>query len=348
MLERGLEDLKGAAAKTTKAKLDAIYASTEVEDTPEEASAKEAARASVESARLSMEAEAAAKAAAGGSADGGPSGAAAKDGGAEVAAAAEVLVAEALCLKPSKGKDRRMINAKKNRWPAPPDGESPGAKEGTALMVSLTLGNGTRKWTKSVAAFDMRGRISSALAVACMLLTRCVYVACMLRACCLHVACMFRVCCVYVACMLHVCCVHVACVRGQCAALQGEWEKTIKVDALPDLFPKKPGSMDCGAKGLELLAEVVTEGGDLFLEHLDLMLKWFTLRLCEKESTPTLIRMLEVLLLTFRACKAKAYTLLDFEADIIIPCVLTHGSFKKRHPPNVFASSTHRYPPPRV
>jgi hypothetical protein len=65
------------------------------------------------------------------------------------------------------------------------------------------------------------------------------------------------------------------------------------------LFPKakKVGSMEDSGPGLDVLEAVVAEaaaGGPngeaalLLQEHLDLVFKWVTLRLCERESVPRL------------------------------------------------------------
>jgi hypothetical protein len=45
---------------------------------------------------------------------------------------------------------------------------------------------------------------------------------------------------------------------------------------------------------LELIHEVVMCGDEIFISHLDLLFKWFSLRMCERESVPTLVRILEV------------------------------------------------------
>lgn len=94
-------------------------------------------------------------------------------------------------------------------------------------------------------------------------------------------------------------------------ALRGEWEKTIAKDAVDKFFPKKVGAMDCGNAAIELIHEVVQKGDELFIEHLDLIFKWFTLRLGEREMTPTLVRMLEVLGGCLENLHARGYELLD-------------------------------------
>jgi hypothetical protein len=89
--------------------------------------------------------------------------------------------------------------------------------------------------------------------------------------------------------------------------------------------------MDCGNKGLEHIHDAVSKGGDLFLGHLDLILKWLTLRMCEREMVPTLVRLLEVLASMLDNLKGRGYQLADFEASIIIPYVCEKsGSAKER------------------
>ena len=57
----------------------------------------------------------------------------------------------------------------------------------------------------------------------------------------------------------------------------------------------------------------------MYLGHLDLILKWFSLRLMEKNNDETMMRMLAVLFEAFQGCQAKEYTLRPFEVEIIMP-----------------------------
>jgi len=89
--------------------------------------------------------------------------------------------------------------------------------------------------------------------------------------------------------------------------------------------------MDCGNKALELIYEAVVSGSDLFLGHLDLIFKWLSLRLCEREIVPTLVRLLEVLASLLATCQALGYELLDFDAALLVPYVAEKcGNTKER------------------
>jgi hypothetical protein len=113
--------------------------------------------------------------------------------------------------------------------------------------------------------------------------------------------------------------------------LKSEWEKYISKDKITAFFPKKLGSMDCGNNGIEIIYEVIQHNDDLFIDHLDLIFKWFTLRLSEREMMPTLVRMLEVISICLQNLHARGYELLDFEGAILIPYILEKsGSNKDR------------------
>lgn len=151
--------------------------------------------------------------------------------------------------------------------------------------------------------------------------------------------------------------------------LREMWSSTLEKDAIPAFFPKvylvpmacfyanasfqKVGSMEVGKKAMDMLVEAVHTGpqldvhctkvrahlyagGDLYLDHLDLILKWCTIRLCEREMMPAFIRLLEVnrncaidwlrptcawqlLKLMLDGLVERGYILTDFEASIIIP-----------------------------
>ena len=57
--------------------------------------------------------------------------------------------------------------------------------------------------------------------------------------------------------------------------------------------------MECADKGLDILAGLLADptdaGMELLVGHLDLVFKWLTLRLCERESVKSLNKMLEVM-----------------------------------------------------
>lgn len=113
--------------------------------------------------------------------------------------------------------------------------------------------------------------------------------------------------------------------------LKTEWEKYISKDKLVLFFPKKLGSMDCGNGGIEVIHDVIQHNDDLFIDHLDLIFKWFTLRLSEREMVPTLVRMLEVINVMLENLHGRGYELYDFEAQIFIPYILEKsGSGKDR------------------
>ena len=114
--------------------------------------------------------------------------------------------------------------------------------------------------------------------------------------------------------------------------LRDEWSPCIVKEKLDVFFPATTGCMDCGDEALELIFEVVQHGDDIFIGHLDLLFKWFTLRLCERECTPTLLRLLDVISGIVENLIARGYELRDFEANIIIPHVLEQsGNAKESH-----------------
>jgi hypothetical protein len=77
--------------------------------------------------------------------------------------------------------------------------------------------------------------------------------------------------------------------------------------------------MGCGDAGIEVIYEVIQHCDDLLIDHLDLIFKWFSLRLSERNMTPTLVRMLEVIslyVLRLENLHARGYELADFDAYI--------------------------------
>ena len=69
----------------------------------------------------------------------------------------------------------------------------------------------------------------------------------------------------------------------------------------------------------------------LVLAHLDLVFKWLTLRLCERESVPVLKRLLAFTAALFKHLVARGYALSDAEAAVALPYLCEKsGNSKQR------------------
>ena len=82
--------------------------------------------------------------------------------------------------------------------------------------------------------------------------------------------------------------------------------------------------MECAEPGLDILCKLVGDDMcmDLVVGHLDLIFKWLTLRLCERESVKALQRMLVMCKDLLTNLVERGYTLSVVEATVFIPYVM--------------------------
>ncbi|XP_057949966.1 protein MOR1 isoform X2 [Malania oleifera] len=73
--------------------------------------------------------------------------------------------------------------------------------------------------------------------------------------------------------------------------------------------------------GLEMLQKSISSVGKEIIEVLDILLRWFVLRLCESNTT-CLLKVLEFLSELFETLRVEAYTLTESEAAIFLPCLI--------------------------
>ncbi|CAD5196375.1 unnamed protein product [Musa acuminata subsp. malaccensis] len=73
--------------------------------------------------------------------------------------------------------------------------------------------------------------------------------------------------------------------------------------------------------GLELLQKVLLSNRKEIIELLDILLRWFVLRLCESNTT-CLLKVLEFLPELFGILKDEGYTLTEAEAAMFLPCLM--------------------------
>ncbi|KAK1262104.1 Protein MOR1 [Acorus gramineus] len=74
-------------------------------------------------------------------------------------------------------------------------------------------------------------------------------------------------------------------------------------------------------EGLELLQKALPSSGKEMIELIDILLRWFVLRLCESNTT-CLLKVLEFLPELIGALKDEGYTLSEAEAAIFLPCLI--------------------------
>eukprot|EP00611_Tribonema_gayanum_P020531 TRINITY_DN3760_c1_g1_i3.p1 TRINITY_DN3760_c1_g1~~TRINITY_DN3760_c1_g1_i3.p1 ORF type:complete len:1123 (+),score=412.71 TRINITY_DN3760_c1_g1_i3:317-3370(+) len=68
---------------------------------------------------------------------------------------------------------------------------------------------------------------------------------------------------------------------------------------------------------------------EAYMDSLDLVLKWFTLRLCDKENVMAFAKLLEVLEKTLVTLKQQSVQLLEYEVEVLAPCVLEKSGHSK-------------------
>lgn len=79
-------------------------------------------------------------------------------------------------------------------------------------------------------------------------------------------------------------------------ALREAWAPFLSAEATVALFPPVIGSMECGDVGVALLREALVTQPHSVLTQLDLVLRWITIRLCEKRKPLSFTRLLDLLL----------------------------------------------------
>ncbi|CAM9413692.1 unnamed protein product [Ectocarpus fasciculatus] len=117
----------------------------------------------------------------------------------------------------------------------------------------------------------------------------------------------------------------------QTSSLKALWSPLLRSDAVNVLFPARVGSMECGTPGMELLSCALHDQRASFMDQLDLIFKWISLRLCEKENVKAMGQLLHFLGDTFDALVAAQYRLEDMEVDALLPTLLEKsGQAKER------------------
>ncbi|CAM9795466.1 unnamed protein product [Ectocarpus sp. 6 AP-2014] len=117
----------------------------------------------------------------------------------------------------------------------------------------------------------------------------------------------------------------------QTSSLKALWSPLLRSDAVDILFPARVGSMECGTPGMELLSCALRDQRVSFMDQLDLIFKWISLRLCEKENVKAMGQLLHFLGDTFDALVAAQYRLEDMEVDALLPTLLEKsGQAKER------------------
>ncbi|CAM9113078.1 unnamed protein product [Choristocarpus tenellus] len=117
----------------------------------------------------------------------------------------------------------------------------------------------------------------------------------------------------------------------QTACLKTLWSPLLTAGAIETLFPARVGSMECGAGGVELLSKALNHQPEAFLDSLDLIFKWVSLRLCEKENVKAMGQLLELLTSVFQALTVQQYHLEEGEVEAFIPTLLEKsGQAKER------------------
>lgn len=83
--------------------------------------------------------------------------------------------------------------------------------------------------------------------------------------------------------------------------LKSQWLPLLNSASASKLFPKRPGSMECGLEGIAMLENMLVTSNEAYMDNLDLVLKWMTLRLCEKENVQAFAKLLDLLIHTFES-----------------------------------------------
>jgi len=160
--------------------------------------------------------------------------------------------------------------------------------------------------------------------------------------------------------------------------LHAQWRDHLLPDAEAALFPQatvvagppgKPKSMEASSDGLAVLEgvlKVATRGGAakdnnkktgskeeeevvddeaaqeasaVLLEHADLVFKWVTVRLCERESVPVLQRLLELMVGLLTHFKDLRYALSEAEAQVLLPYLGEKSGNSKQRFRDLFKSA---------
>jgi hypothetical protein len=80
-------------------------------------------------------------------------------------------------------------------------------------------------------------------------------------------------------------------------SLKSQWSPHLNSNAVQKLFPSmRTGSMECGIDGAIMLHEqLIHSCSEAYIDSSDLVLKWITLRLTEKENVTALAKLFELL-----------------------------------------------------
>ncbi|CAM9903323.1 unnamed protein product [Scytosiphon promiscuus] len=117
----------------------------------------------------------------------------------------------------------------------------------------------------------------------------------------------------------------------QTSSLKALWGPLLRLDATDILFPARVGSMECGTPGIMLLSSALQDQRLPFLDQLDLVFKWISLRLCEKENVKAMGQLLQLVGDIFDVLVDLKYRLEDMEVDALLPTLLEKsGQAKER------------------
>ncbi|CAM9466508.1 unnamed protein product, partial [Hapterophycus canaliculatus] len=117
----------------------------------------------------------------------------------------------------------------------------------------------------------------------------------------------------------------------QTSSLKALWSPLLRQDATEILFPARVGSMECGTPGMELLTSALRDQRVSLMDQLDLIFKWISLRLCEKENVKAMGQLLQLVGDIFDMLVETHYRLEDMEVDALLPTLLEKsGQAKER------------------
>jgi hypothetical protein len=93
-------------------------------------------------------------------------------------------------------------------------------------------------------------------------------------------------------------------------SLKSQWSPHLNSNAVQKLFPTvRTGSMECGLDGAIMLSEqLIHSCTEAYVDCSDLVLKWITLRLTEKENVAALVKLFELLDATLKLVSYSIYT----------------------------------------
>ena len=115
----------------------------------------------------------------------------------------------------------------------------------------------------------------------------------------------------------------------EAALLEHHWSEYLSEHATKSLFPEVVGKMECACPGMNTLEAALAEDGGIIMEHLDFILKWLSIRLCERESVSALQRMLTFTVKIFTLIVGESYMLSELEANVLVPYILDRSGHGK-------------------